>query len=202
MASWLSPLLPAVIRLSLLVGTLTGLEAPLRAKPIQTNSPDSFVAPEARSGGTAVNNETNLQINTLPFTGFGPGINCPAPSLTAGLYSVQGSGSSTAAPDGEGQSSTSVGALLKFNLPIGGLDAGTCAALGRSTVRLLEGQAESVRNETAQLQADTSWEIASRCVEALKVARLAGPYARLCQGLALRAASPPPAAPILQRFNP
>lgn len=188
--------------LTLLTVATASAETPLRAQSSQQNSPNASTASDVVSKGVSVNNETNLQINTLPFTGFGPGINCPTPSLTAGLFSVQGSGSSTAAPNGDGQSYTSVGGLVKLNLPIGGTDARTCAELGRSRVRLLEGQIDSLRNETAQLQADTSWEIASRCVEALREARLAGVYARLCQGLALRATSPAPDEPILQRFDP
>jgi hypothetical protein len=191
-----------ILALMLLAATTASAERPVRAQSSQQNSPNASTESDVVSRGVSVNNETNLQINTLPFTGFGPGINCPTPSLTAGLFSVQGSGSSTAAPNGDGQSYTSYGGLVKLSLPIGGTDARTCAELGRSRVRLLEGQIDSLRNETAQLQANTSWEIASRCVEALRVARLAGVYAGLCQGLALRATSPAPNEPILQRFNP
>lgn len=193
--------------LALLAAVVSGAGVPLWARPSQQNSPAVSADAEAGTRGLTVNNQTNLQINTLPFTGFGPGINCPTPSLTAGLFGVQGSGRASAGSGGDPQSSTSLGGLLRLNLPIGATDARICADLGRARIKLLEGQTETLRSQIGQLRGEIGLQIASRCIEALRQARLSDSFAVLCQGVGLQATNPTPAPRlsadlILQRFDP
>lgn len=186
----------------LLLAAIAAAGSPLRARPNQQNSPQSSADAEAKTSGTTVNNQTNLQINTLTFTSFGPGINCPTPNITAGLFVVQGSGRSTAGPSGDGQSSTNFGGLVQLNLPIGGTDARICSELGKARVKVLEAQTETVSTDIAQLRSDIQWAITTRCVEVLQVAQLSNQFGSFCQGVSLVRTPPTSAATVLQRFEP
>ncbi len=50
-------------------------------------NPNATATSAANAAGTTVNNQSNSQINTNTFYGFGPGINCPAPSLCVAGFS-------------------------------------------------------------------------------------------------------------------
>lgn len=170
----------------------------------QQNSPNAEANANSRSTGTTVNNQTNLQINNTAFFGYGPGVSCPTPSLTMGLFSSRGTGRSTGDRRGASQDSSALGGVLIVSMPLGGANAGICQAIGERRVQTLLGEATALQAEAARTGGDITMAIAEQCLQAKQQATLIGAFARLCSGVSLpgeRAATQQPPL-VLQRFQP
>ena len=171
--------------------------APSRAQSASANS-------AANSAGTTVNNQNNSQINTSTFYGFGPGINCPTPTLAIAGFSGNGSGSSNGDVLGASVDSNNYGGIVTFTLPIGGANAEICKEIGKAQVQALNSQVLRATTETRKTQADINLVTAIKCVEILRVANLTGQFAQLCEGVMPRGLAPTASTQpaIRQRFEP
>jgi len=174
-------------------------------------NPSATASSAANAAGTTVNNQSNSQINTNTFYGFGPGINCPTPTFTVSGFGGSGSGSSAGNTTGASVNSDNYGGIVSLNFPIGGAMSEICKKIGRAQVEALRSQVARTTTEAAKTQADINLVTALKCVEIQRVAVLTGPFAEICQGIYARGVmSPPPAAlaprvapaPVFQRFNP
>lgn len=165
------------------------LDHPLLAQ----QSPSATASSAANAAGTTVNNQSNSQINTNTFYGFGPGINCPAPTLSVAGFSGNGSGSSAGDTVGASVNSGNYGGIVTFTVPIGGANAGICREIGKAQVQALMSQVTRSQMEAAKTQADIRLVTALKCVEIQRVAVLSGPFAALCEGVYARGVMAPPA---------
>lgn len=150
-----------------------------RASQAQSASANSA----ANSAGTTVNNQNNSQINTSTFYGFGPGINCPTPTLAIAGFSGNGSGSSDGDVLGAAVSSNNYGGIVTFTLPIGGTNAEICKEIGKAQVQALMANVARGTIEANKVQADINLVTAIKCVELMRVATLSGVYAEICRGV-------------------
>ncbi|MEB3276083.1 MAG: hypothetical protein VKM92_03860 [Cyanobacteriota bacterium] len=187
---------------------LSGVLLPLQGLRAQQN-PSSTASSAANAAGTTVNNQSNSQINTNTFYGFGPGINCPTPTLSLSGFGGSGSGSSAGSSIGADVNSDNYGGIITFTLPIGGSNAEICKEIGKAQVQALQSQVNRTQMEAAKTQADINLVTALKCVEIQRVAVLTGPFAAICQGVYARGVMVPPVSanpsgggPVLQRFNP
>lgn len=194
-----------LVQASLLCGLLTS--APARAQ----QNPSATASSAANAAGTTVNNQSNTQVNTNTFYGFGPGINCPTPTFALSGFGGSGSGSSAGDSIGAGVNSDNYGGIATFTLPLGGANAEICKEIGRAQVQALLGQVNRANVEAAKTQADINLVTALKCVEIQRVAVLAGPFADVCAGVYARGVMQPPTAsaagagsegPVLRRFQP
>lgn len=176
-------------------------------------NPSATASSAANAAGTTVNNQSNAQINTNTFYGFGPGINCPTPTLSVSGFAGGGSGSSAGSAVGADVNSGNYGGILTYAMPIGGANAEICKEIGKAQVQALLSQVTRNQVEAAKTQADINLVTALKCVEIQRVAVLTGPFAQVCEGVYARgvlmppraAAQPPNGAPqaaLIQRFNP
>lgn len=161
----------------------------------------------ANAAGTTVNNQSNAQINTNTFYGFGPGINCPTPTFSISGFGGGGSGSSAGATIGADVNSGNFGGIITYSLPIGGANAEICKEIGRAQVEALRSQVVRTSTEAAKTQADINLVTAIKCVEILRVAVLSGGFAEVCRGVVPRGmvATAPQSSSrptTLQRFDP
>ena len=86
-------------------------------------NPSATASSAANAAGTTVNNQSNAQINTNTFYGFGPGINCPTPTLSVSGFAGGGSGSSAGSAVGADVNSGNYGGILTYAMPIGGSES-------------------------------------------------------------------------------
>jgi hypothetical protein len=172
---------------------------PLQAQQVPTASASSA----ATAAGTTVNNQNNSQINTNSFYGFGPGINCPTPTLSVAGFGGTGSGLSSGDVIGARVSSDNYGGIVTLTLPIGGTNAEICKEIGKAQVQALQSQVIRATTEARKTQADINLVTAIKCVEILRVASLQGQFAQLCQGVLPRGMAESAAQPMVrQRFEP
>lgn len=147
------------------------------------SAPSAESRAAANSAGTTVNNQSNGQINANTFYGFGPGINCPTPTLSISGFGGGGTGSSAGASIGANVDSGNYGGILTYTLPIGGANAEICKEIGKAQVEALRSQVARTSTEAAKVQADINLVTAIKCVELLRVAVLSGPFAEVCRGV-------------------
>jgi hypothetical protein len=171
-------------------------------------NPSSTASSAANAAGTTVNNQSNSQINTNTFYGFGPGINCPTTTFSVSGFGGSGSGSSAGNTVGAAVNSDNYGAIIALTVPLGGANAEICKEIGKAQVLALMSQVRRTQVEASKTQADINLVTALKCVEIQRVAVLTGPFAAICEGVYARGVMVPPntsvpgGAPVLQRFNP
>lgn len=197
----------SVVFASPLLLTLIAVQ-PLRAQ----QNPSATASSAANAAGTTVNNQSNAQINTNTFYGFGPGINCPTPTLSISGFSGSGSGSSAGDTIGASVNSGNNGGIVTFSMPIGGANAEICKEIGKAQVQALMSQVNRTQIEAAKTQADINLVTALKCAEIQRVAVLTGAFAAMCEGVYARGVMAPPVsampkgnvqgAVVLRRYNP
>ena len=174
-------------------------------------NPSSTASSAANAAGTTVNNQSNNQINTNTFYGFGPGINCPTPTIAVSGFGGSGSGSSAGDSIGAGVNSDNYGGIVTFTMPLGGANAEICKEIGKAQVQALMSQVNRANMEAAKTQADINLVTALKCVEIQRIAVLEGPFADICSGVFARGVahssvpsgqSSTPGNPVLRRFQP
>jgi hypothetical protein len=171
-------------------------------------NPSSTASSAANAAGTTVNNQSNSQINTNTFYGFGPGINCPTTTFSVSGFGGSGSGSSAGNTVGAAVNSDNYGGIIALTVPLGGANAEICKEIGKAQVLALMSQVRRTQMEASKTQADINLVTALKCVEIQRVAVLTGPFAAICEGVYARGVMVPPntsapgAAPVMQRFNP
>lgn len=194
--SLLSPVPRLGLGLLLLAGLVGG---PIGAQQVPTASASSA----ATAAGTTVNNQNNSQINTNSFYGFGPGINCPTPTLSVAGFGGTGSGLSSGDVIGARVSSDNYGGIVTLTFPLGGANAEICKEIGQAQVQALQSQVVRATTEARKTQADINLVTAIKCVEILRVASLQGQFAQLCQGVLPRGMVESAVQPVVrQRFDP
>jgi hypothetical protein len=139
------------------------------------------VVNQAPTGG--INN--NYQINNASNAtyGFGPGITCPTPSLSMGLFGGGSNGYASSYNSGV----FGYGASLSFNIPIGGRIGDACTGLAEEIAR--------------QRQLDTGINLIKQCAElrraGIKVDYSVFPQFEVCEGVLVTNGNneviPPPA---------
>ena len=172
-------------------------------------TPSSTASSSANAAGTTVNNQSNSQINTNTFYGFGPGINCPTPTVSVAGFSGSGSGSSAGNTVGAAVNSDNYGGIITLTWPLGGANAQICKEIGKAQVQALMSQVKRTQMEAAKTEADINLVTALKCVEIQRVAVLTGPFAAICEGVYARGVMLPPgtslpagSSPVLQRATP
>lgn len=189
-------------------GLLVGI-VPAQAQ----QNPSATASSAANAAGTTVNNQSNAQINTNTFYGFGPGINCPTPTLSVSGFAGGGSGSSAGNAVGADVNSGNYGGIVTYAMPIGGANAEICKEIGKAQVQALLSQVTRNQVEASKTQADINLVTALKCVEIQRVAVLTGPFAQVCEGVYARGVLMPPRAAaeppnggsptaLIQRFYP
>jgi len=163
----------------------------------------------ANAAGTTVNNQSNAQINTNTFYGFGPGINCPTSTVSVSGFAGGGSGSSAGASISADVNSGNYGGILTYTMPLGGANAAICRDIGKAQVEAIRSQVSRTATEAAKTQADIDLVTAIKCVEIQRVAVLSGRFAEVCQGIHVKGTSqqavaqvPSKAPAVMQRFDP
>ena len=168
--------------ISLLLVGLVGLSGSSNTAFAQS-SPSATSSSRATSAGTTVNNQNNSQINTSSFYGFGPGINCPTPTLSVAGFGGSGSGLSDGDVIGARVNSDNYGGVVTVTFPIGGANHDICKKIGQAQVSALESQVARAQAEARKTQADINLVTALKCVELLKFATLSGQFAQICSGV-------------------
>ena len=174
-------------------------------------NPSSTASSAANAAGTTLNQQSNTQVNTNTFYGFGPGINCPTPTFALSGFGGSGSGSSAGDSVGAGVNSNNYGGIATFTMPIGGANAEICKEIGKAQVQALLSQVNRANVEASKTQADINLVTALKCVEIQRVAVLTGPFADVCAGVYARGVMQPPvlmapgagsSGPVLRRYQP
>jgi hypothetical protein len=147
------------------------------------SSPSATSSARATSAGTTVNNQNNSQINTSSFYGFGPGINCPTPTLSVAGFGGSGSGLSDGDVIGARVNSDNYGGVVTITVPIGGANHEICKKIGEAQVAALQSQVARAQAEARKTQADINLVTAIKCVELLKFATLTGQFSEICKGV-------------------
>lgn len=147
------------------------------------SSPSATSSSRATSAGTTVNNQNNSQINTSSFYGFGPGINCPTPTMSVAGFGGSGSGLSDGDVIGARINSDNYGGVVTVTFPIGGANHEICKKIGEAQVAALESQVARARAEAKKTQTDINLVTALKCIELLKFATLSGQFAEICAGI-------------------
>lgn len=193
-----------LFRTSIRTFALSALAAACAGPVVAQQVPTASASSAATAAGTTVNNQNNSQINTSTFYGFGPGINCPTPTLAIAGFGGSGSGLSSGDLIGAQVSSDNYGGIVSFTMPLGGANAEICKEIGKAQVQALNSQVLRATTEARKTQADINLVTAIKCVEILRVANLTGQFAQLCQGVMPRGLAPTAAAqPVIrQRFEP
>lgn len=161
----------------------TLIVGPLRA---QQAAPSATSSSRATSAGTTVNNQNNSQINTSSFYGFGPGINCPTPTLSVAGFGGTGSGLSDGDVIGARVNSDNYGGVVTVTVPLGGANHKICKKIGEAQALALESQVQRAQAEARKTQADINLVTALKCVELLRLATLSGQFAKICSGIDVR----------------
>lgn len=189
--------------LGLLSVALVGhLGLPLTAGASELPAEESITLPASgsssrstsNSAGTTINQQNNTQTNNDQFFGFGPGIQCPTPSLGVSLYGGGGSGGSGL--DG-GVSTSAYGGMVTFSTPLGGRNQSSCAQIGEAQIEAVRAQIDRTQMEAAKTLTDINLVTIQQCINILQTARLSGQFVDACNGVELvrqQAAAPPPAS--------
>ena len=167
--------------LLLIVGFLSTTICP--SLGLAQSSPSATSSSRATSAGTTVNNQNNSQINTSSFYGFGPGINCPTPTMSVAGFGGSGSGLSDGDVIGARINSDNYGGVVTVTFPIGGANHEICKKIGEAQVAALESQVARARAEAKKTQTDINLVTALKCIELLKFATLSGQFAEICAGI-------------------
>ena len=192
----LQPFRPFAVGATSLFGALAIALWP--AGVLAQQNPSSTASSAANAAGTTVNNQSNTQVNTNSFFGFGPGINCPTTTLSVSGFSGSGSGSSAGDSIGAGVASTNYGGIATITVPLGGANTEICKQIGKAQVQALLSQVNRSNVEASKTLADINLVTALKCVEIQRVAVLAGPFAEICSGIYARGVmQPPPMLPPL-----
>lgn len=155
-------------------------------------NPSSTASSAANAAGTTVNNQSNSQINTNTFYGFGPGINCPTTTFSVSGFGGSGSGSSAGNSVGAAVNSDNYGGIIAITVPLGGANAEICKEIGKAQVLALMSQVRRTQMEASKTQADINLVTALKCVEIQRVAVLTGAFAAICEGVYARGVMVPP----------
>ena len=166
----------ALVFSTLIVGPLLAQQA----------APSATSSSRATSAGTTVNNQNNSQINTSSFYGFGPGINCPTPTLSVAGFGGTGSGLSDGDVIGARVNSDNYGGVVTVTVPLGGANHKICKKIGEAQALALESQVQRAQAEARKTQADINLVTALKCVELLRLATLSGQFAKICSGIDVR----------------
>jgi len=174
-------------------------------------NPSATASSAANAAGTTLNQQSNTQVNTNTFYGFGPGINCPTPTFALSGFGGSGSGSSAGDTIGASVNSNNYGGIATFTVPIGGANAEICKEIGKAQVQALLSQVNRANVEASKTQADINLVTALKCVEIQRVAVLTGPFADVCAGVYARGVMQPPVSAlsgggsdgtVLRRYQP
>ena len=147
----------------------------------------------SNSAGTTINQQTNAQTNNDQFFGFGPGIQCPSPSLGFSFYGGGGAGSSGL--DG-GVSTSAYGGMITLSVPLGGRNQSSCAQIGEAQIEAVRAQIQRTQLEAAKTLTDIKLVTIQQCINILQTARLSGQFGDACNGVDLvsQQADAPPVA--------
>jgi len=126
---------------ALLACALTFSTCNVSSSLAQQAAPSATSSSRATSAGTTVNNQNNSQINTSSFYGFGPGINCPTPTLSVAGFGGTGSGLSDGDVIGARVNSDNYGGVVTFTVPLGGANHKICQKIGEAQALALQSQA-------------------------------------------------------------
>ena len=168
---------------------------------IAQESPDESLPPvsgsssrsTSNSAGTTINQQTNAQTNNDQFFGFGPGIQCPSPSLGFSFYGGGGAGSSGL--DG-GVSTSAYGGMITLSVPLGRRNQRSCAQIGEAQIEAVRAQIQRTQLEAAKTLTDIKLVTIQQCINILQTARLSGQFGDACNGVDLvsQQADAPPVA--------
>jgi len=147
----------------------------------------------SNSAGTTINQQTNAQTNNDQFFGFGPGIQCPSPSLGFSFYGGGGAGSSGL--DG-GVSTSAYGGMITLSVPLGRRNQRSCAQIGEAQIEAVRAQIQRTQLEGAKTLTDIKLVTIQQCINILQTARLSGQFGDACNGVDLvsQQADAPPVA--------
>lgn len=146
----------------------------------QQNSANSSAA--ANTTGTSINNQNNTQINSSAFYGFGPGINCPAPTLS--ISGFQGSANGlTNSELNTNVYNNNLGGMITLTVPIGPDNAEVCRKIGQRQIALYDVQIARSAADARKTLADVMLVTALKCVEIARLAVLTDQFAELCRGV-------------------
>jgi hypothetical protein len=184
-------------------GMVAWLGLPLHATASELPAEESITLPASgsssrstsNSAGTTINQQNNTQTNNDQFFGFGPGIQCPTPSLGVSLYGGGGAGGSGL--DG-GVSTSAYGGMVTFSTPLGGRNQSSCAQIGEAQIQAVRAQIDRTQMEAAKTLTDINLVTIQQCINILQTARLSGQFVDACNGVELvrqQAAAPPPPTP-------
>ena len=155
---------------------LLGHAAATRAQ----NAANSSAA--ANTTGTSINNQNNTQINSSAFFGFGPGINCPTPTLS--ISGFQGSSNGlTNSELNTNVTNNNLGGMITLTVPIGPENSDVCRKIGERQLALYDVQIARSAAEARKTLADVMLVTALKCVEVSRLAVLTDQFAELCRGV-------------------
>jgi hypothetical protein len=146
----------------------------------QQNSANSSAA--ANTTGTSINNQNNTQVNSSAFYGFGPGINCPTPTLSVSGFQ----GSSNGLTNSElntNVTNNNIGGMVTLTVPIGPDNSEVCRKIGERQIALYDVQIARSAAEARKTLADVMLVTALKCVEVSRLAVLTDQFAELCRGV-------------------
>ena len=164
-----------------LIGIISLSSCPVTAKA--QSSPAATSSARATSAGTTVNNQNNSQINTSSFYGFGPGINCPTPTVSIAGFGGSGSGLSDGDVIGARVTSDNYGGVMTVTFPIGGTNHEICKRIGEAQALALESQVQRANAEARKTQTDINLVTALKCIELKTLATLTGVFKEICDGI-------------------
>ena len=144
------------------------------------NSANSSAA--ANTTGTSINNQNNTQVNSSAFFGFGPGINCPTPTLS--ISGFQGSSNGlTNSELNTNVTNNNLGGMITLTVPIGPENSDVCRKIGERQLALYDVQIARSAAEARKTLADVMLVTALKCVEVSRLAVLTDQFAELCRGV-------------------
>jgi len=155
----------------------------LGAAPIPTwaqNSANSSAA--ANTTGTSINNQNNTQVNSSAFYGFGPGINCPTPTLSISGF-LGNSNGLTNSELNTNVYNNNIGGMVTLTVPIGPVYGDVCRQIGERQLALYDVQIARAAAESRKTLADVMLVTALKCVEVSRLAVLTDQFAELCRGV-------------------
>lgn len=136
----------------------------------------------ANTTGTSINNQNNTQINSSAFFGFGPGINCPTPTLS--ISGFQGSSNGlTNSELNTNVTNNNLGGMITLTVPIGPENSDVCRKIGERQLALYDVQIARSAAEARKTLADVMLVTALKCVEVSRLAVLTDQFAELCRGV-------------------
>lgn len=146
----------------------------------QQNSANSSAA--ANTTGTSINNQNNTQVNTSAFYGFGPGINCPTPTLSISGFQGNSNGLTNSELN-TNVANRNLGGMITLTVPIGPNYGDVCRQIGERQLALYDVQIARAAAESRKTLADVMLVTALKCVEVSRLAVLTDQFAELCRGV-------------------